>query len=167
MRLLVGFLFFTCISPLTLAEGRVALPVDYQKNFTEYLSLDRVQNPDQVMRIYANDIAMQGTDENGLLANGSVVIGEVYSAKKNSDGTVKISSLGRRIEDQLLLVAVMEKQAEFGQKPGSVIKTGDWDFAAFTPDGDVAKKNLNECRACHAPLQSLDYLFSTEHLPEM
>ncbi|MGZ9899203.1 cytochrome P460 family protein [Shewanella gaetbuli] len=153
-------------SAMTIAdEQRVVYPKGYQENFVEYLSLDRVQNPDQFIRLLANDVAMQGRDENGNFADGSVLVGEVYSVKKNSDGTVKMSTLNHRIKDKLLLVAVIEKQAEFGKMPASVIKTGNWDFGAFKPDGKVAAKNLDECRACHAPLTNSDFLFSGEHIP--
>ncbi|UTW45434.1 cytochrome P460 family protein [bacterium SCSIO 12696] len=165
MRLFVAFVLFAVMPLLSVAENRVALPSDYRESFVEYLSLDRVQNLDQFMRLFANDIAMQGRDENGLLPDGAVIVAEVYSVQKNEDGTVKTSELGRRIKDQLISIAVMEKQAEFGQSPSSVIKTGNWDFGSYKPNGEAAAKNLNECRACHAPLKEKDFMFSIEHLP--
>lgn len=147
------------------ADERVALPEEYKETFTEYLELDRTQNPDQFIRLFANAVALQGPDLEGGLPDGSVLVGEVYSVKKDSKGSVRTTALNRRIADQLLLIAVMEKRAAFGESPASPIATGDWDFAAYTPSGEAAPKNLDECRACHAPLTAEDFVFSIEHLP--
>ncbi len=159
---LLALLFFTAAS----ADERVALPRDYKETFTEYLALDRTQNPDQFIRLFADRTAMQGVDAQGELTEGSVLVGEVYSVKKDAHGNVRTTALGRRIPDQLLLIAVMEKRTEFGASPVSPVRTGDWDFAAYKPDGQVAPKNLDECRACHAPLTEEDFVFSIQHLPE-
>lgn len=145
-------------------DVRVDLPKDYQQTFVEYLSLDRVQNPDQFIRLFANKTAMQGKNDQGDLPDGSVLVAEVYSVKKNADGSVQHTALNRRVKDKLLLLAVMEKQAGFGETSSSPIKTGDWDFAAYKPNGELAPKNLDECRACHAPLTDADFLFSIEHI---
>lgn len=147
------------------ADQRVELPKDYRETFVEYLALDRVQNPDQFIRLYADPVAMQGVDASGQLPEGSVLVGEVYSVKKDAEGQVRTSSLNRRIADEMLLIAVMEKRAEFKDSPASPIPVGAWDFAAFKPNGEAAAKNLNECRACHAPLTQSDFVFSIEHLP--
>ena len=90
----------------------------------------------------------------------------VGSGSKDEQGKVLTSALGRRVKDKLLLVAVMEKQPGFGdgQTPNFNLHTGDWDFATYKPNGELAKKNLDACRACHAPLTQSDFLFSIEHL---
>ncbi|MCL2912392.1 cytochrome P460 family protein [Shewanella corallii] len=148
------------------ANDKVAFPDNYQQGFTEYLSLDRTQNPDQFIRLFANDVAMKGTNSSGGLDQGSVLVAEIYSVKKDQQGKVVTSALGRRVKDKLLLVAVMEKQPGFGdgQAPNFNLHTGDWDFATYKPNGELAKKNLDACRACHAPLTQSDFLFSIEHL---
>ena len=147
-------------------EGRIAFPAEYRSAFTNYLSLDRVQEEGQVIRLFANAAAMGGMDENGKFSNGSVLVGEVYTAKRDEAGLVIESELGRRIRDKLVLIAVMEKQAGWGAGFAEEHKNGDWDFAAFKPDGSVAGKDLNACRACHAPLLDADHVFSYEHLDD-
>jgi hypothetical protein len=166
MKLINITVLLLTISVQTLASDRVLLPENYHDTFVENLALDRIQNPDQFIRLFANGIALKGVDKEGELPDGSVLVAEVYSVEKEADGSIKTSMLGRRIRDKLLLVAVMEKQAQFGNEPNSSIQTGDWDFAAYKPNGDVAPKDLNECRACHAPLMATDFLFSIEHLPK-
>lgn len=146
-------------------KHRVLIPKDYKTNFVEYLSLDRVQNPNQFIRLYANDVAMKGKSSRGELENGSIIVAEVYSVIKNKDGTVKNSMINRRIKDKLILIAIMEKQEAFGENPASKITTGNWDFGAYKPNGTVAPKNLDTCRACHTPLTKTDFLFSSENFP--
>ena len=145
-------------------EARIKFPADYQTTFTNYLSLDRTGNDDQIIRLYANDVAMQGVRESGEFPDGSVLIGEIYKAKKDDDGKVMESGLGRRVRDTFALVAVMEKQAGWGDAFSDELKNGDWDFAAFKPDGSPADKDIDACRACHSPLTDLRHVFSYEHL---
>lgn len=163
-RLLAG-LFSAVISCNGFAQDDpIKFPADYQSTYTNYLNLDRTQNDDQIIRLYANDTAVKGMKENGQFPDGSILIGEIYKAKKDANGKIIVSGLGRRIIDKFALVAVMEKQAGWGAKFPDALKNGDWDFATFAPDGSVAKKDLNACRACHAPLTSTQHTFSSEHL---
>ncbi len=41
-------------------QQRVQLLEDYKSTFANYLSLERTQNPDQIIRLFANDIAAKG-----------------------------------------------------------------------------------------------------------
>ncbi len=85
-------------------------------------------------------------------------------ARKDVDGKVVTSSLGRRIKDKLVAVAVMEKQKGWGDTFPEELKNGDWDFAIFSPDGQRLDKDLNSCRQCHAPLKDSQHVFSIQHL---
>ncbi len=58
----------------------------------------------------------------------------------------------------------MQREQGFNANAPEGLKTGDWDFAAFKPDGSDAGKDLNTCRACHTPLTDTNFLFSYEHL---
>jgi hypothetical protein len=145
-------------------EPRISFPANYKTEFENYLSLDRVQNPDQIIRLFANDIALEAAREGKELPNGSILVGEVYKAKKDAEGKIVTSALGRRMRDQLAAVAVMEKGEGWGNKYPAGLKNGDWDFAIFSPDGKPLNKDLNTCRSCHAPMAATQYLFSLEHM---
>jgi hypothetical protein len=145
-------------------EERISFPADYSAKFYNYLSLDRVQNEDQIIRLFANDVAIDAASDGRELPNGSVIVGEIYQAKKDKDGNVIQSSLGRRIRDKLAAVAVMEKSESWGAAFPESLRNGDWDFAIFSPDGTRLNKDLNTCRSCHAPLKNTQHLFSLEHL---
>lgn len=145
-------------------DSKIPFPDDYLSTYTNYLSLDRVQNPDQIIRLFGNDIAMQGPGPDGKLPYGSVLVGEVYKAKLDAEGKVMVSALGRRIRDKLALIAVMQRGEGWGEEHPAGLRNGNWEMAAFKPDGTVADKDLNACRACHAPLEATNFLFSYEHL---
>lgn len=145
-------------------EERISFPADYSAKFYNYLSLDRVQNGDQIMRLFANDVAIDAASDGRELPNGSVIVGEIYQVKKDKDGNVIQSSLGRRIRDKLAAIAVMEKGDGWGAAFPENLRNDDWDFAIFSPDGKRLNKDLNTCRSCHAPLKKTQHLFSWEHL---
>lgn len=145
-------------------DARISFPAEYATEFHNYLSLDRVQNHDQIIRLFANEKAIDAARNGQELPNGSILVGEVYKAKKDDDGKVIESSLGRRVRGKLAAVAVMEKGEGWGDIFPENLRNGDWDFAIFSPDGKPLDKDLNTCRSCHAPLANTQHLFSLEHL---
>ena len=124
-------------------DNPIAFPADYQTTFTNYLSLDRTQNPDQVIRLFANDTALAGPGADGKLAYGSVLVAEVYKARKNAAGEVISSSLGRRIRGDLALIAVMQREEGWGESYPPNLSNENWEFATFKGDGSIAPKDLN------------------------
>ena len=163
LKFLIGLAALTIAGTAVAEDARIKYPAGYKETYTNYLNVDRTQNDDQVIHLFANDIAMKGMKETGKYPNGSILVGEVYKAKKDDKGEVIESELGVRIRGKLALIAVMEKQEGWGANFAEEHKNGDWDFAAFKPDGSVAGKDLNECRVCHAPLTESDHVFSFEH----
>lgn len=145
-------------------DERIPFPADYKTAFTNYLSLDRVQNDDQIIRLFANDAVMDAASAGKPLPNGSILVGEIYAARKDEHGNVMTSSLGRRIRDKLSAIAVMEKRDGWGAGFSDALRNGDWDFAIFSPEGERLDKDLNACRQCHAPLVDKQHVFSIEHL---
>lgn len=151
------------LAPAVAADG-IAFPKDYKTSFSNYLSLDRTQNPDQIIRLFANDKALEAARAGKELPDGSVIVGEIYKAEVGKDGKPVVSTLGRKIRDKLAVIAVMEKRPGFGKDLPADLQNNGWDFAAFKPDGADAGKDLNACRACHAPLKDTQHLFSIEHM---
>ena len=157
--------FYLAWSPPVRADDGIPFPADYATTFENYLSLDRVQNDDQIIRLFANKAAMEAARAGKPLPDGSIIVGEVYKAKLDAEGKPIVSSLGRRVRDKLALIAVMQMQGDkFGQDLPAELQNNGWDFAAFKPDGSDAGKDLNQCRACHAPLVDTQHLFSIEHM---
>ncbi|MEM8932020.1 MAG: cytochrome P460 family protein [Acidobacteriota bacterium] len=161
---LASSLLLIAAGPAEQPAAPITFPTGYESTYTNYLSLDRVQNPDQVIRLFANDTALAGPDADGKLAFGSIIVAEVYKARKDAEGHVMESKLGRRIRDDLVLIAVMQRERGWGADLPANLRNEHWDFAAFAPDGSLAKKDINACRECHAPLTETHHLFSIEHL---
>ena len=115
-------IFAVCLASLPLllvAQGGeqdspIQYPEGYETTYSNYLSLDRVQNPDQVIRLFANEPAMAGPGPDGKLPYGSILVAEVYKARKDADGNVITSSLGRRIRGELALIGVMQRERGWG-----------------------------------------------------
>ena len=151
-------------SPVFAEEVRITFPADYRASMENYLSLDRVQNDDQVIRLFAPKSSREAVKAGGEVPYGTVIVAEVYKAKKDAEGNVMESKLGRRIRGKMAAIAVMEKRKGWGDKYSEDLRTGDWDFAIFSPAGErLVKKDLNQCRACHAPLGETQHLYSLEH----
>lgn len=144
---------------------RIAFPADYETKMQNYVSLDRTQNEDQVIRLFAPEEALDAAKSGAELPYGTVLVAEIYKAKKDKDGKVIKSSLGRRIRDKFAAIAVMQKEKGWGEQYPEGLRNGDWDFAIFNPKGErLVDKDLNSCRGCHAPLRDTQHLFSLEHM---
>lgn len=144
----------------------IEFPANYRTNMVNYLSLDRTQNADQIIRLFAPRAALEAAKGgSGELPNGTVIVAEVYKAKLDGDGDAVESALGRRIRAKFAAVAVMQKEAGWGAQFPEELRNGDWDFAIFSPKGErLVKKDLNKCRSCHAPLKDTQHLYSLEHM---
>ena len=143
----------------------VEWPANYKTTFTQYFSGDRTANDKQVIRIFANPIAVQGAQSNGKLPYGSVLVGELYSVKLDADGEATESVLGRRIIDKLAAVVVMQRGEGFDAEYSEALKVGDWEFAVFSSSGERLNKDVTACRECHHPLTDKEFIWSYQHLP--
>lgn len=149
----------------TAGPEQVTLPADYKKTFVAYYEGDRVGNNDkQVIRLFANEVAVKGAAKDGKLPYGSVIVGEIYSVKVDGEGNSIESPLGRRVIDKLAAVVVMERGQGFDEGYAEELKVGDWEFAVYSAAGEKLDKDVTACRECHHPLQDKEFLWSYEHL---
>ena len=151
--------------PVSAGEDReLAFPENYRDNFTLYFSGDRYIAEEQTIRIYANDIAVEGASKGGKLPDGSVLLAEIYAAQKDADGEVIESNIGRRLQGEFKAIALMERRAGWDDQYPDELKVGDWEFEVFSTDGKNLAKDTTSCRECHHPLTETDFMFSIEHL---
>ncbi len=66
---------------------RVALPDDYRNAFAKFPMVNRQMFPDQLGVLYANAAALTGIST-GKFPSGSVMLFEIYKAKKDANGNV-------------------------------------------------------------------------------
>lgn len=151
--------------PASAGEDReLAFPENYRENFTLYFTGDRYIAGEQTIRIYANDIALNGAASDGKMPDGSVLVAELYAAQKDADGEVIESAIGRRIQGEFKAIALMERRAGWDDQYSDDLKVGDWEFEVFSTDGKNLAKDTTSCRECHHPLADSEFMFSIEHL---
>ena len=145
-------------------DRELAFPENYRTEFTRYYNSDRLLEDEQTIRIYANRIAWDGAQKDGKLPSGSVLVAEIYAAKKDADGDVIESTLGRRIPGAFKAIALMERRDGWDDQYADDLKVGNWEFEVFSPVGENLGKDTTSCRECHHPLTDTEFIFSIEHL---
>jgi hypothetical protein len=146
-------------------DGDVALvlPADYRR-YGSYMISDRLGQEDQVIALFANDVARDGARADGELPYGSVIVGEIYKASTDADGVVELSEVGRRIPAEPAAIVMMERRPGNDERYPANLQVGDWEFEVFSPAGDNLAKDTTACRECHAPLAETEFTFSHAHL---
>jgi hemoglobin len=145
----------TASSPAKLKDGEPALPVGYQ-NGPKFLS--EVQRPDvkQVRELFINTVGAK-TKAGQSFPNGTVMVMELYKAQVDGETPVTGPD-GKLVKGDLAKIFVMEKGASWGQEVPENLRTGNWVFAAYGPDGKALAEDFTKCRACHAPLAMKDFV---------
>lgn len=64
------------------------------------------------------------------------------------------------------MVVVAEKQPGYGNDRAPELRTGEWEFAAYKPDGTFIERDYTPCYQCHVPLTDSDYLFTRDLLKQ-
>lgn len=142
---------------------KLQLPADYMSS-GPYLVTDRAGQEDQVMVLFANATARDGARTDGKLPNDSILVGEIYTAKTDTDGEVIESQIGRRIPDKLKTIVMMQRRAGWDDQYPEELKVGDWEFEVFSPSGENLGKDTTACRECHHPLTETEFTWSYDHL---
>ncbi len=142
----------------------VSFPEGYQSDHTHYATANRDDERMQVVKIFANDVALASAEDGAPLDYGSVLTMEVYKAKLDTDEKPVMGSDGYFEQGDLAAVVVMESREGFGSDYPEELQNGTWEYAIFKGDGSRIDKETTACFECHKPLHDTDYVFSLEHL---
>ena len=151
-------------SAVAALEDRVLeFPTNYKTEFTRYYSGDRYIAEEQTIALYANAVALESA-KTGKLAEGSVLVAEIFAAQKDANGEIVESSMGHMLPGDFKAIAVMERRAGWDTQYPDDLKVGDWEFELFSTAGENLGKDTTACRECHHPLTDTDFTWSLEHL---
>jgi plastocyanin len=146
------------------SEDRVGFPTDYQENFKIMYIYDRQDNR-QVRVICGNDVAASAK-QGEPFPYGSILVMETWRAKLDADGKVVKDSNDHFVRESLSGIFVMRKEEGFGEAYQD-LRTGEWEYVAFRPDGSYSSppQNTANCAACHlGSNESKDWVFRTDVL---
>jgi hypothetical protein len=143
-------------SAAVMKDGELPIPRNY-KTWPKFLAA--VQRPDikQVREIYMNPTTQRATPGGGF-PEGTVFVMENYAALTGPDGAVLIGADSKLVKGELLRVFVMGKNAGWGRDVPEALRTGNWVYAGYLPNGQRSQDDLNTCRACHLPLAGKDFV---------
>lgn len=142
----------------------VAFPEGYQENFTHYATVNRDDERKQVVKAFANDVAVESVKAGLPLASGAVIAMEVYKAKLDENEEPIMGDDGFFVADEMAAIALMESRDGFGEDYAEELRNGTWEYALFKGDGSRIDKETTACFECHKPLHDADYMFTLEQL---
>lgn len=148
-------------SPALAGPERVAFPADYQKSFTLYNKIERLdRNPVAVRFMYVNPQAIADARPGQPIPNGTVLIMEDRKVRMGADGQPVRDAEGRlEVTDEVTAVAIQEKRPGWGEIYPADKRNGDWEYAAFNPDGSRRDVSMAGCFACHTARRDRDFTF--------
>jgi Cytochrome P460 len=145
----------------------IEFPEGYQDSFEPYATVNRADERKQVVKIFANDIAIASAKDGAPLDSGSVLVMEIYKAKLDADENPVVGSDGFFEQGDLAGIAVMEARAGWGDEYPEEIRNGTWEYALFDAKAHtLVERDYQPCFECHKPLQAADFVFSFDALTE-
>jgi hypothetical protein len=145
----------------------IAYPEGYQESFTHYTTRNRDDKRKQVVKIFANDVALASAKDGAPLDSGSVIVMEVYKAELDANEQPVRGADGLFVPAELAAITVMETRAGWGGEYPEEWRNAEWEFAAFEADDHaLVERDYQPCFACHKPLAESDFLFSLDSLEQ-
>jgi plastocyanin len=145
---------------------KIKFPSDYLKGVL-YQTLDRPDSK-QYRELYASPEAVEAVRKGKPIPHGTVLTLVQWSVQQDANGVPLKDANGRFIKKDVIAHTVMEKQSGWGADyPADWPRNGEWEYAAFTPDGQPnpkANANNKACFTCHLPHQKQDFVISLAKL---
>jgi hypothetical protein len=147
--------------PLFAGPERVGYPTGFETGYVLYNTVDR---PDRkrIRFMYVKPEADKVARPGEPAPDGTVLVMADRNAKLDASGNLARDAEGRLVpEGGFTAVFVMEKQFGWGQDQPPDMRNGDWDYAAFKPDGTRnTEAKTSGCFACHNNRPARDFTFT-------
>ena len=145
----------------------VSYPEGYQESFTHFTTRNRPDERKQVVKIFANEVALASAKAGDSLDSGSVIVMEIYKAELDANEQPVTGDDGFFVPAELAAITVMETRTGWGADYPDEWRNDEWEFAAFGADDHaLVERDYQPCFACHKPLAEADYLFSFDALKQ-
>lgn len=141
-------------------DDRVGFPKDYQKLFKLYHAVNNEERK-SLREILINPTGAK-VEPGKDLPYGTVIVMLGYRVKMKDGQPVK-DDKGLYVKDELNRVDVMRKEKGYGKIYGDQ-QSGEWEFGAYRPNGDIIAGDNSRCAGCHMDASSSDYVFSADQL---
>ncbi|MBI2157792.1 MAG: cytochrome P460 family protein [Candidatus Rokubacteria bacterium] len=150
-------------APGSAGPEKIAFPAGY-KSHVLYATVDRYDIK-QHRELYGTPEAVQAAKAGRPIPSGSVLTLVQYKAQVDAQGTPVKDASGRFVKGDVIALTVMEKRAGWGAEYPADLRNGDWEYAAFSPDGKLNEKaNYKACFQCHKPHEKQDFVISLASL---
>ena len=162
------FSLFAVAVPVVALAGpdKISFPSDYLRGVL-YQSVDRA-DVKQYRELYAPHAAVEAVRNGKPIPYGTVLTLVQWSVEQDANGVPLKGTDGRFIKKQIIAHTVMQKQQGWGADyPADWPRNGEWEYAAFTPDGrpnEKANANNKACFTCHLPHAQQDFVISLAKL---
>jgi plastocyanin len=145
---------------------KIQFPSDYLRGVL-YQTLDRPDTK-QYRELYAPAAAVEAVRKGKPIPHGTVLTLVQWSVEQDANGVPLKGSDGRFVKKDIIAHTVMEKRAGWGTDyPADWPRNGEWEYAAFTADGQPnpkANANNKACFTCHLPHAKQDFVISLAKL---
>lgn len=149
-------------APPAPTADRVGFPKDYAARFTILRTVPRDEGG-KLVTVYGNAEAASVTNKSQMpYPNGSVLVMETASTRKNAEGKPAKDAQGALQKDQILGLHVMRRGKDFGQGYGDK-RSGEWEFVEYRADGTyiTPPQKSASCAECHIKAGlSKDYVYN-------
>jgi hypothetical protein len=143
------------------ATDRVGFPADYSRKFIVLRTKLDAANAKQIT-IYGNAETASVSSVAALpYPNGSIIVMETTSLKKGPDGKALTDLNGKYLQDLVLGLHVMRREAGFGAAYGAN-RSGEWEYVEYRADGSfiTPPQKSATCAECHLKAgKEKDYVF--------
>jgi len=151
------------VVPSTAGPEKIAFPAQY-KDHVLYTTVDRYDNK-QYRELWGTPDAVAAMKSGKALPSGSVLTLVQFKAQVDAAGQPVKGADGRFVKGDLVAYTVMEKRAGWGAEYPAEWRNGEWEYAAFGPDGKLNEKaNYKACFECHKPHEKQDFVISLAKL---
>jgi plastocyanin len=149
--------------PSTAGPEKIKFPAAYKEHVL-YTTVDRHDNK-QYRELWGTAEAVAAMKAKKPLPSGSVLTLVQFKAVLDAAGNPIKGPDGRFVKGDLIAYTVMEKRTGWGAEYPAEWRNGEWEYAAFGPDGKLNEKaNYKACFECHKPHETTDFVISQTKL---